>query len=228
MAQEQKEDIKVRVRARLSFADHLVEAEPGEKRVKGKHAGKIPYRWSANFLFPKSDTATYDTIRAALRAALLAQWPTDTPKIKAEKLCLRDGDEETYAGYADHWYVSASRTAYPSVEGQSPRRPFQIIDRDRVLDPATGKRVFPDASHRVYAGCWVNVVLRVWAQDDPEYGKRLNASIEAIQFWEDGEAFGGGGRIDVESEFEEYGGEDAFGGAPAPKESAGALDDLLG
>lgn len=227
MAQEKKEDIQVRVRGRLSFADHLVDAERGEKRTKGKHAGKVPYRWSVNFLFPKTDEATYNAVREALKSALLAQWPTDTPKIKADKLCLRDGDEETYAGYAGHWFISASRTAYASAEGQDPRRPFQIIDRNRVLDPDTQKRVFPDASGKVYAGCYVNAILRIWAQDDVEFGKRLNASIEGIQFWEDGEAFGGGGaKIDVESAFEEYGGDDAFaGGDDSP---AGGLDDLLG
>lgn len=212
------QDNTVNIRGRLSFADNLVEAERGDQRTKGKHAGKVPYRWSANFLIPKSDTKAYETLRAALRQALAAKWPTDPPKIKSDKLCLKDGDEETYAGYAGNWYVSASRTAYAAGDGTPPRRPFQIVDKNRVLDPASGKRVFPDASGKVYAGCHVNAVLSIWAQDDPEFGKRLNASIEAIQFWEDGEAFGGGAKVDVESAFGEYGGDDAFGGSADTEE----------
>ena len=34
--------------------------------------------------------------------------------------------------------------------------------------------------------------MRVWAQDHADYGKRLNASVELIQFFKDGEAFGAG------------------------------------
>lgn len=208
-------------RVRLSFADNVAEPEKGEPRTKGKHQGKIPYRWSANFIIDGSDKATINEVKATIRAVIAKQWPDETtrPKIKADKMCLRNGDEESYAGYAGNWYVSASQTAYPRGEA-APKRPFRIIDRNKVT-LENGSRGFPDAASKIYAGCYVNAIVRIWAQDDPEYGKRINASIEAIQFWEDGEAFGGGGRkINVDEEFDEFGGDDAF-------DSGGSDDDDL-
>ncbi len=213
---------------RLSFADNLFEAERGEPRPKGKHQGKIPFRWSSNFLIPKSNTALVDKIRAAMREARDQKWPTDPPKIKGDKLCLQDGDEVSYAGYEGHFYLSASRTAYGSADGSAPKRPYRIIDRNKVKrdDGTVG---FPDLAPddgRPYSGCYVNVILRIWAQDDPDYGKRINASIEGVQYWRDGEAFGGGKKIDVNEAFDEFGGDDGFDDSPAEKPSSDA-DDLL-
>lgn len=213
-------------RVRLSFADNIADAEKGEPRVNGKHKGKVPYRWSANFIIAGSDEETIKAVRAAMRIARDRKWPDpDTrPKIKPEKQCLRDGSEESYAGYPGNWYVSASQTAYGRGD-EAPKRPFRIIDRNKVkLDDGT--RGFPDAAGKIYAGCYVNVKIRIWAQDDPEYGKRLNASIEAVQFWEDGEAFGGGRKTNVDEEFDEFGGDDAFD-SDEPKAKKAAPDDDL-
>lgn len=213
---------------RLSFADNLFDAEVGEPRKNGKHKGKIPHRWSSNFLIPKSNTALVQAIKDAMREARDQKWPQDPPKIKADKLCLQDGDEVEYAGYADHYYLSASRTAYGGSDGQPPRRPFRIIDRNKVKkeDGSTG---FPDLTPgdgRPYSGCYVNAIVRIWAQDDPDYGKRINASIEAVQFWRDGEAFGGGKKVDVNAAFDEFGGDDGFDEGSTSGEPAD--DDMLG
>lgn len=208
-------------RVRLSFADNLYAAERGDERASGKHKGKVPYRWSANFIIDGADKAQIEAVKVALRKARDAQWPSDPPKIKADKMCLRDGDEESYAGYAGNWYVSASRTAYGSKDGTAPKRPFRIIGRNKVKRD-DGTPGFPDVAEGiVYAGCYVNVVIRIWAQDDAEYGKRLNASIEAVQFWEDGEALGGGAKVNVDEAFDEFGGEGAF------DEGSGDEDDDL-
>jgi len=40
-----------------------------------------------------------------------------------------------------------------------------------------------------YAGCYVNMSIRLWAQDN-QFGKRVNAQLRAVQFVKDGEAFG--------------------------------------
>ena len=218
---------------RLSFADHLFEAEVGEVRTKGKHKGKIPYRNSVNFLIPKSNTALKAAIDKALIEARNAQWPVDPPKIKADKLCLQDGDEVDYAGYAGHWYLSASRTTYGTAEGKAPKRPYRIIDRVKV--ERDGVMVFPDISlddDKCRAGDYVNAIVRIWAQDDEDYGKRINASIEAVQFWKVGERFGGGARVDVNSRFDEFDGDDdgddGLGAIAKSSASGGGVESLLG
>ncbi len=59
-----------------------------------------------------------------------------------------------------------------------------VIDRDRTA--------LIQADGRPYAGCYVNAVVDIWAQDN-NFGKRINASLSGVQFLRDGDAFAGGG-----------------------------------
>lgn len=232
---------------RLSFADSLYVGEAGERRTKGKHKGKIPYRNSVNFLLPDKGTkegdAMYEACKDKMVEARDAQWPKDPPRIKGDKLAMRDGDEEEWAGYAGRYYISASRTTYGAKDaedtpGNRPKRPFRIIGPKKRKDPETGEMRFPDVQEggrdAPYSGCYVNAKVRFWAQDDDEYGKRINCSIEAVQFKEDGEAFGGGSRTNVDDEFEEEAGDDLDGdddlgmGSSTSKSSKKDDDDDLG
>ena len=58
------------------------------------------------------------------------------------------------------------------------------------------------ADGKPYSGCHVNVIIDVWAQDN-QYGKKINAQLQGIQFLRDGEAFSGGGVAADQSDFEE-------------------------
>lgn len=224
------EDAEVMLKdVRLSFADNLFEPEMGDKRTKGKHKGKIPFRWSVNFLIPKSNTVLIDAVKKALIEARDAKWPENPPKIKGDKLCLQDGDEVDYAGYADHFYVSASRTMYGTEDAdgkvKAPKRPFKIIGSRKVKNE-DGELKFPELSEGdAYSGCYVNAILRIWAQDDEDYGKRLNGSIEAVQFARHGEAFGGGKKVNVDEAFEDMGTEDDDGFDTKKKPAAKSEDD---
>jgi hypothetical protein len=75
-------------------------------------------------------------------------------------LCLHDGDEKAeYEGFPGNFFLNAANKARPAV-----------IDRDRSpLIQADG---------RPYAGCYVNAVIDIWAQDN-NFGKRVNASLVA-------------------------------------------------
>ncbi|MBK3745791.1 DUF2815 family protein [Paraburkholderia aspalathi] len=101
------------------------------------------------------------------------QWPKGAPKLGPAKICLRDGNdlEEAKDGYDDMMYVSSSDSKRPRVLD---------IDGEDVRDGDDGAP---------YAGCMVDGIIRVWAQDN-KYGKRINASIVAVKFREDGDAFG--------------------------------------
>jgi hypothetical protein len=105
--------------------------------------------------------------------------------LKADnKLCLGDGERKAdKGGYDGMMYVSARNPARPTV-----------VDRDRTpLTAADGKP---------YAGCSVNAIIDVWAQDN-QYGKRINAKLLGVQFVKDGEPFGAGKSAATLDQFEE-------------------------
>jgi hypothetical protein len=165
-------------------------------------------RYTATFLIPKdtdAGKATYARIMAAMVAAAKAEWGDKLPKLTPDRKCLRDGDdmeivkESDAAVYNGHWYLVAARR-----EDQG--RPT-IVDRDR--------RPLTAADGRPYAGCFVNGIASIWAQDHKKYGKRLNATLEGVQYFRKGDAFGM--RPLATSAFDEFpdtGEDDDFGHTP--------------
>jgi len=93
-------------------------------------------------------------------------------KLKADKICLKDGDDIDYAGYAGNISIKAS----------SAKRPL-VVDRDRSQ--------LSEEDGRIYAGCYVNAMIELWAQNN-QYGKRINANLLGVQFIKDGEPFADG------------------------------------
>jgi hypothetical protein len=138
-------------------------------------------KFEATFLLHKESQA--DQIKA-LKTAIAEKLKTDLKgaKLAADKICLRDGDEVAYDGYAGHFSIKASNNKRPVV-----------IDRDK--SPLT------EDDNRIYAGCYVNVIVELWAQDN-QYGKRINANLLGVQFAKDGEPFGDGGVSASADDFE--------------------------
>lgn len=127
-------------------------------------------KYSAAFLLDKQhDAAQIDAIRKGMFDVATAKWGAKIPQ--GLKKCLQEGTAKEYDGYGpDNMFVSSSATVRPSV-----------IDRNRApLNAEDGKP---------YAGCLVNAVIRLWAQDN-SWGKRINAQLQGVQFAGDGEAFG--------------------------------------
>ena len=144
------------------------------KTVNGE--GKPAF--SATFLIDPADPQVA-TINKAIDAVAAEKWGAKATAIlagarKADKVCLHDGDlKATYDGFAGNLYVSA----------RNPVRPLVIGADKAPLVESDGKP---------YAGCYVNVSLELWAQDN-NYGKRVNATLMGVQFFRDGDAFAGGG-----------------------------------
>lgn len=132
--------------------------------------------YSAAFILEDEHIAI---VEKAIVAVAKEKWGEKyEPTLKAIRAkgdtCLRNGDEKSnYDGFEGRMYISSRSKTRPTV-----------VDRDRT--PLT------EADGKPYAGCYVNVILDVWAQAN-EYGKRVNASLKGVQFHSDGEAFGGGG-----------------------------------
>lgn len=114
-----------------------------------------------------------------------AKWPTIKKELKAgDKLLTHDGDSKaSLAGYEGNIFFNAYNSVRPTV-----------LDRDKTpLVAADGKP---------YSGCYVNVIIDVWAQEN-QYGKRVNAQLQGLQFVKDGEAFAGGGVAADAADFDE-------------------------
>ena len=128
-------------------------------------------KFEGTFLLHKEDHA--DTI-AEIEAAIKAKIKDDLKgaKLPADKLCLKDGDDIEYDGYAGHMSIKASNNKRPMV-----------IDRD--------KTTLTEDDNRIYAGCYVNAMIELWAQNN-SYGKRINANLLGVQFFKDGEPFADG------------------------------------
>lgn len=153
------------------------------KTVNGE--GKPAF--SGSFLIDPKDPQI-KTLNAATDAVAKEKWGAKADAVlkqmrAQDKVCLHDGDlKEQYDGFADHFYVSARSATRPTV-----------LDRD--------KSPLVEADGKPYAGCYVNVSLDIWAQDN-NYGKRVNASLRGVQFAKDGDAFAGGGAAS-EDEFDD-------------------------
>ena len=204
-----KGNIQVKVgNARLSYP-HIFEPQSFEED------GSKP-RYTATFLIPKDTAegkATYAKIMAAMVAAAKAEWGDKLPKLTPDRKCLRDGDDMDIVKESDadiyngHWYLTAARRGDQG-------RPT-IVDCDR--SPLT------QADGRPYGGCFVNGIVSIWAQDHTKYGKRLNATLEGVQYFRKGDAFGM--RPLATSAFNEFpdsdGNEDFSGAAAASAQANG-------
>lgn len=144
--------------------------------------------YSASFILP-IDHPQIREIKGAIKEVARAKWGAKadqhlTLMEKTDKTALHDGDlKSNYNGFEGHLYISARSKTRPTV-----------VDRDRTpLTAGDGKP---------YAGCYVNAVVELWAQDN-QYGKRINASLGGVQFARDGESFGGGGNPTDAEDFDD-------------------------
>lgn len=90
-------------------------------------------------------------------------------KLGADRICLKDGDEQDRPEFENKMTIKAS----------TKKRPLVI---DRSKSPIT------EDDDIIYAGCYVNAIISLWAQNNG-YGKRINAQLDGVQFVKDGEPF---------------------------------------
>jgi hypothetical protein len=133
--------------------------------------------FSAQLILPR-DHPQLPALEKAVVDVATAQWGAKAMDVlKALKakdaICVHNGDSKSeWTGFAGNLYVSARNEARPL-----------IVDRQRnILVAADGKP---------YAGCYVNAVVDIWAQDN-QFGRRVNAGLKGLQFAADGDAFAGG------------------------------------
>lgn len=188
---------KVKVFGRLSFPA-LAKAES----FKGDPNGKP--RYGLSILVPKN-SEDMKVINEVIKEVFEDKWgsqPAEKKKaiwnsiMSNKKTFVTDGDAKEYDGYQGHNVLSAYNPL-PSP------RPLCINQRREVI-PAD------EIEQTLYSGCYVNVILNVWAQDN-NYGKGIRASIGGVQFAKDGDRFSGASiaKADEFDEIEEVSSDDA-------------------
>lgn len=137
----------------LSFANIYV--------AKGFN-GNAP-KFSANFLISKDDVNAINLIKDTTQELLQKEFGANQPKIKDTHLVLKDGDSQTWGGYANNFYVTATN---------GEKYPPQIVD------------IFGEdlrsVANAVNSGDKVNAILDIWVQNN-QYGKRVNATLKGVQ-----------------------------------------------
>lgn len=174
-----RDDVVVLKNVRLSFP-HLF--EPRASIENG------PKKYRAAFLMdPETDSGKENIkkLKAAIDNACLGIWKTKekADKIRArldsDRSGLREGDDcantegDVYVGYEGMMVISATNGRKPKVL----RRDKSHIDSTEAAE--------------IYAGCYVNAVVSIWATNQEKHGGNgIFATLEIVQFSKHGEPFG--------------------------------------
>tara|TARA_R110000868_G_scaffold80134_1_gene227933 strand:- start:1555 stop:2133 length:579 start_codon:yes stop_codon:yes gene_type:complete len=139
-------------------------------------------RYTGTFLIPKGsdlDAKIWAMIDEVGKETFGKTWAAKFPGFKASKdqLFYRDGDLKEQDYYHGHMFIAANRNA----DGNQPPA---IVNKD-VKDVLTLARGV------IYGGCFVNGKVDVWGQEGKTPG--IRASLEAVQFYADGDAIAGAG-----------------------------------
>lgn len=163
--------MKIKIKnVRLAFSQNLF--VPGTVNGEGEPAYSI-----TSILGPNHPDLK--VINAAIQQVGQEKWKDKWPAVKTEltkkdKLCLHDGDDKaSYDGFPGNLFIPSRSKTRPKVR-----------DSDGVTDVSA-------SDGKVYAGCYVHVILDIWAQDN-QFGKRVNATLLGVLFYKDGDAFSGG------------------------------------
>lgn len=173
---------QVRIYGRLSFV--RVNKPEGFKNDSSNK------RYSCSVIIEPGSSAEKE-IKAAIVYAAEQQWGEKAKSIlksleQTGKLCLFNGDSKIdIPEYAGMKVVSAG--AQPSAP------PSLVYTALNENGEPTNYSFTPEEREnqtKIYAGCYANVRLDIWAQDN-QYGKRVNAQLAGIQKVKDGDSLGG-------------------------------------
>lgn len=126
-------------------------------------------KYEATFILdPKKNAKELEVLRAEIARLQKEELKT---KLPSDKICLKDGDESGREEMAGAFVIKTS----------AKRRPV-LVNRDR--------ETITEDDNLLYAGCYVNAIVSLWPQSNG-YGKRVNASLEGVQFAQHGDPFAG-------------------------------------
>lgn len=146
---------------RLAFVN-LLEAKEGPNGEKAKYSTKCIFEKNA-------DTSSLKRIMAA---AAKKKWGDDIPK--GLRNPIRDGDEVTWSGFADHDFITASLNPDFGRPGVVDKNLNPIINREDL-----------------YPGCWAYVKISAYAYDSTG-NKGVSFNVHHVMKSGDDERLDGG------------------------------------
>jgi len=148
--------------------------EPTVFQRKGKADPDAKPRFTCGFILDKKiHKKLIEEIEDAIDDVIADKWGKNPPKFKEGNICLIDGDDTDKDELQGCMLLKAASPA---------KSPPQVFLRD--MSRAVEKDGKP------YGGCYVNGLVRIYAYD--EWSDQVNASLEVIQYYRKGEAFGKG------------------------------------
>lgn len=134
--------------------------------------GEDTQKYDGTFILDKDDNKdSIKEVQTAIKKLIKENLKGKNPG--EDRICLKDGDETER---------DELQGAY-SLKASTKKRPV-VIDRDKT--PLT------EDDGVIYAGCYVNAIVTLWTQNNA-YGKRINASLDGVQFHSHGDPFGAPG-----------------------------------
>jgi hypothetical protein len=100
-----------------------------------------------------------------------------TPECFGKGSLKTNNDGVILNGYEGMYFVAG--------KSNEDKRPL-ILARDKTIISDS-----KDINRIMYGGCFVNANINFWVQDN-DFGKAIRCGLQAVQFWNDGDAFGGG------------------------------------
>lgn len=121
-------------------------------------------------------------IKDAQRKAAAFKWGDQATAVltqlaAANKLALRSGDAKGGEEYTGKVFISANSKVRPRI----------VVSRGGV-----NVEIGENDPCAPYSGAKGNLIVDIWPQQHPKFGKRINAQWTGVQFVEHGKRFGGG------------------------------------
>jgi len=135
-------------------------------------------KYSANFLIDKSDKKNLDNLNKIIEAIKKETWGDNGGKpikINEDMMFLRDGDEKTWKGYSDKFYVVAKNrfeTVIQDIDGSN----LRLLDGGNI------------PGDKPQDGDIVNAIIDVWP-NSANGKKQIGAYLTAVQFVKKGDRF---------------------------------------
>lgn len=176
------------------------------------HSDKCQVFLDGNNETPTVVDGALAAVQKAIKTVAQEAWKDKSEQVlksiehNSNKFCFGDGDTKSeYDGFEGNMFITgrAKQENTPKIVGLDGKP----ITREKGV---------------IYAGCYVNAVLDVWAQDNPTHGKGMRCGFLGLQYFRDGDAFGAGAKAS-EDDFE-----DLSDGADAPAIGDDSEDDAAG
>lgn len=169
-------------KVRLSFPDLWKPGKPMQEGDTPKYGGQFIIEPGS-----ENEKIAKDALVAAAQETFGQNWQAIVGAMEKSKKCVRRGDDNldkegnVRDGYAGKLYIVARNKAKPAIVAAKAK------NQDGSWNFLT------EADGKPYGGCYVNVKINVKAMKAKDkIPNQIYATLEAVQFVCDGEAFGAG------------------------------------